>query len=751
MRELQRSRILSWLLVGLALAWASPVAADIDVEGVNSTAFSDGGAGSIQSFPGSNNWFGSNGIGSITVTAGSEVSGGRIGLGRFRSDAGVMIVDDGTVDLESQLFIGREGSGTMVLQNGTVLTVQATGGGGNNHVGLYQGASGTLIVRDGAQFIGNIGAQNLDVGTSSLCDGGAASGGPGGETDCGATIAGDPNASTTGTVAVYSGGKIYVGQTFKLGTFSNTNAQATVHGAGSLIEADQRVVVGSSQPHLDPANDPTVPTENTTGSLSVLAGGEVRTWAMHIGEYAGSSGQVHVSGSGSKLRLRGNRFGFNAFMNVGLAGYGALLIEDGGSVEIACMEGALPCANGPTGFQVGRGQTGENAGNPSIGNGTLTVHGPDSELRVETQQAFFTVAPQGSSNGSIVVLDGGSVVLENGDGKASGSIGSNPTTDGSLVVRGAASLVDAGELFFCAKDYVGPGFTPADLGYPGGSGRVVVRDGGTLMANHIVIGASCVASGDGTYDTPDMVVDGTLLPGNSPGVMIINGNLSLTPSAKVIMEVNGTGEGEFDQLVVNGSIVADPAATISVIVDQSVDLSSTEVTLIAIRGDDDQPSSDVTFEITTTDQNGAKQTQTVVATANDTDLTLAFGEGGTATVFANNLTIDVKPGSDDNSINLSSSGVIPVAILSVNGLDAPAMIDPNTIELNGAKVKMVGKSSKSLCHSEDVNDDSRPDLVCQVLTEGLQIEEGVSEALLTANTFNNSTVEGVDIVRIVPD
>lgn len=111
--------------------------------------------------------------------------------------------------------------------------------------------------------------------------------------------------------------------------------------------------------------------------------------------------------------------------------------------------------------------------------------------------------------------------------------------------------------------------------------------------------------------------------------------------------------------------------------------------------------------------------------------------------------IDIKPGSFPNSINLGSAGVVPVAILSSDIFDATT-VNPDTVSLAGASVKKVGKSSKYLCHEEDVNDDTRLDLVCQVLTEEFLIETGESVAVLEAKTYNDTKILGEDYVRIVP-
>ena len=58
------------------------------------------------------------------------------------------------------------------------------------------------------------------------------------------------------------------------------------------------------------------------------------------------------------------------------------------------------------------------------------------------------------------------------------------------------------------------------------------------------------------------------------------------------------------------------------------------------------------------------------------------------------IAIDIKPGSFPNSINLGSNGVVPVAILSTDTFDA-STVDPFTVTLAGAAVRMKGKSGNA--------------------------------------------------------
>ena len=109
--------------------------------------------------------------------------------------------------------------------------------------------------------------------------------------------------------------------------------------------------------------------------------------------------------------------------------------------------------------------------------------------------------------------------------------------------------------------------------------------------------------------------------------------------------------------------------------------------------------------------------------------------------------IDIKPGSDPNSINLGSNGVVPVAILGSPDFDA-ATVNPSTVTLAGAGVKLKGNSGNA-GSLEDVNGDGYLDLVVQVYTNELE-EPGDGEIFLTAYTYDGPAITGSDSVRIVP-
>jgi len=114
------------------------------------------------------------------------------------------------------------------------------------------------------------------------------------------------------------------------------------------------------------------------------------------------------------------------------------------------------------------------------------------------------------------------------------------------------------------------------------------------------------------------------------------------------------------------------------------------------------------------------------------------------------VAIDIKPGSDPNSINLSSAGLVPVAILSSPTFDA-TQVKPDSVTLAGARVKLIGKGDRYACSPEDVNGDGVRDVVCHVATAQFMIEAGDTVAVLEAETFDGTPIRGEDSIKIVPD
>ena len=106
---------------------------------------------------------------------------------------------------------------------------------------------------------------------------------------------------------------------------------------------------------------------------------------------------------------------------------------------------------------------------------------------------------------------------------------------------------------------------------------------------------------------------------------------------------------------------------------------------------------------------------------------------------ANELDLDIKPGSFPNSINPKSKGRIPVGVLTTANFDATD-IDPTTIYfgLTGTEAAVVHYGY------EDLDGDGDTDLITHFKTQETGIACTSGHAFLTAKTISGDVVSGSD-------
>jgi hypothetical protein len=103
--------------------------------------------------------------------------------------------------------------------------------------------------------------------------------------------------------------------------------------------------------------------------------------------------------------------------------------------------------------------------------------------------------------------------------------------------------------------------------------------------------------------------------------------------------------------------------------------------------------------------------------------------------------IDIKPGSDPNSINLKSKGVVPVAVSTTADFDA-STIAPETVHFADA--------SPVRWTIEDVDGDGDLDMLFHFNTRDLILNPDSTQATLTGETSAGVPIQGTDTVNIVP-
>src|SRR5207249_11988003 len=110
--------------------------------------------------------------------------------------------------------------------------------------------------------------------------------------------------------------------------------------------------------------------------------------------------------------------------------------------------------------------------------------------------------------------------------------------------------------------------------------------------------------------------------------------------------------------------------------------------------------------------------------------------------------LDIKPGSLPNSVNSTSAGTIPVAILSTSRFNAVTSVDFSTLTFG----RTGNEKSLKFCNGngEDVNGDRLLDLVCHFNTGKAGFQFGDTQGVLKGRTFSGISFVGSDSVGIVP-
>lgn len=113
--------------------------------------------------------------------------------------------------------------------------------------------------------------------------------------------------------------------------------------------------------------------------------------------------------------------------------------------------------------------------------------------------------------------------------------------------------------------------------------------------------------------------------------------------------------------------------------------------------------------------------------------------------------VDIKPGSDPNSINTNSDGVVPVAILGSDEFDVED-VDASTLRFgpDGAEpAHGMGDPETFQGHLEDVNDDGFTDLVTHHWQKKTGLEPDDEEGCISGALDDGTRIEGCDSVRML--
>jgi len=389
------------------------------------------------------------------------------------------------------------------------------------------------------------------------------------------------SANVTGILAGTAGAnKTTAGTVTFTGGNANTYTGLTTVSAGSLV-LNRTDNVDSL------AGDVLV---NGTGTLSITKIGQIKNTAnveVATGGTLAISGNAEtvngvkltggaITGSGSASILTSTTaFDFQSGSSTAvLAGTAGVTKTTGGTVSLgraSTYTGGTTLTDGT--LQIASASTGSVGliTSSAIGTGTLTLNGGTLSSGSVTSRTLLNAAIIGgnvilgdaANNGKLTFSSdvdlGGSArtlttasainfdgVVSNGGINKAGAgtltLGGNSTYTGGTTVEGGTLLVSTGGSI--AQSSLTTVTTGTTLTANGTVGAVAVNAGGTL-------------NGSGTVGTT--TVAGTLTPGNSPGVLNVNGNLTMASGGNMIWELfantaTQASPAVFDQVLVSGDL-----------------------------------------------------------------------------------------------------------------------------------------------------------------------------------------------------
>jgi T5SS/PEP-CTERM-associated repeat protein/autotransporter-associated beta strand protein len=407
----------------------------VTVHGVGSTW---NNSGNLRMGNGGNGTLNITGGGTVTVTGADHH--GR--LGNLVGGTGTATVDGAgsTWTSDNFILVGREGTGTLNIQNGGVAS-DSVGG-----LAIFPGSTGAATIDGPGSMWTNV--NELQVGTGgtatlNILNGGVASS-PLGYI---ASIA-DPIGSGTVTISGlgsawnnsnqlqvgYAGnGTLHInsGATASdsfgvLGTLVDSTGTATVSGTGSSWTNSSELWVGYEG----------------AGALNILGGAAVSAGIGIIGNQLAGNGTATVDGVGSTWTNSGS-------LTVGSLGTGTLHIEHGGSVSATALDGV-----GGVNFDGGslRIMATDAASN------TLTLNAGGGTLDVSTADTTVTVTSNIGGTGGLTKVGAGTLELTGANTYAS-----DTRIDAGTLHISQAFLSNLADAYLASGTSFGLNFSGTDL------------------------------------------------------------------------------------------------------------------------------------------------------------------------------------------------------------------------------------------------------------------------------------------------
>jgi len=451
----------------------------------------------------------------INNTGTWEVTGSQgMGSGGSFNNSGSFTKSGGATTTMSLAFNNQSGGSVHVI-NGTTLQFTTSGGA---HAGAFNlGSGSTLQISDGSHALDS-GASFTGAGTLHISGGtltaNTAMAIPTAVLLDGGTLNGAGAVTLNGPVTWTS-----------FGSMTGTNAATDI----TTINGDLTIAGGAQTKNL------TTRTLNTTGNV-LWTSGAGSLLNVSTGAVINNTGTWDITGSGSLGAPAGGTFNNSANFNKTSGGTNNISpnFNNTGTVNVSSGAGTGITMIGTVTQHVGTTLTG---GSWNISNGSALTF----------------------NTGSNITTNQGSVILDGAGSSFNRLTTALNNNQGSLTLKNDRDLTTAGAYTNSGTTRVEDSTTVMTIG-TGGSAAYTQIAGETVLVGGAIIDASVFnlnggeLRGNGTI-VCSVVTGGTntIAPGLSPGVLTIDGDLTLSTGSALSMEIDGLTQGTlYDYLDVNG-------------------------------------------------------------------------------------------------------------------------------------------------------------------------------------------------------
>lgn len=501
-------------------------------------------------------YVGFSGSGTLDISGGGVVNNGGTTIAATGTGSGSVTVDgDGSALNSAGFTVGHDGEGTLdITSGGYVFSTSSTIGGGSTGSGAVtidgEGSSWQSLY---TLYVGYSGEATLDISNGGAASSqgayvGFQSGSTGAVTVDGEdsiwTVDGELNVGFAGdgTLDITNGGAVS-NTNGAIGSGLDSVGSVTVDGEGSTWTNSGILAVGNFG----------------DGTLDITNGGLVESESATIASLFGGTGRVTVDGENSTLEA-------GAMLTVGLFGDGTLNITNGGTVRADRFRAGVQVDSSGTTLVDGAGSSLIIASSEEVsqlgifGDAVLTVSNGGSVSSAGTMlvgQTDFSSATinigaaadeEATAAGTFAV---GHIIFGGGDSKV---IFNHTDTDfefASVMAGQSATLrlIGSGTTTFTGDSSSFLGTTWVEAGTVNVNGSL----GGSLDVANARLG------GSGTVGTTVLGAGAIIAPGNSVGMLTVDGDLTFDADSTYEVEVD-TVSRMADRIYVTGTAYLNGAS-----------------------------------------------------------------------------------------------------------------------------------------------------------------------------------------------